>query len=52
MDKKELKFYAPPTCEVVELNVSVAILAGSRIEGLDNPDDITGGNQGKWGDED
>ena len=29
MDKKELKFYEAPTCEVVELNAHVALLAGS-----------------------
>lgn len=44
MDKKELKFYEAPAAEVVELNVSVALLAGSTVQGVDNPDDITGGN--------
>ena len=47
MDKKELKFYASPTCEVVELNVEVQLMAGSpttTIEGVDNLDDLTGGN--------
>jgi hypothetical protein len=44
MEKKELKFYETPTAEVVELDVSVALMAGSPIQGLDNPDDITGGN--------
>ena len=29
MDKKELKFYEAPACEVVELNASFALLAGS-----------------------
>ena len=29
MDKKELKFYETPACEVVELNAGVALLAGS-----------------------
>jgi len=29
MDKKELKFYEAPACEVVELNVTSALLAGS-----------------------
>ena len=29
MDKKELKFYEAPACEVVELNAHVALLAGS-----------------------
>jgi hypothetical protein len=30
MDKKELKFYETPACEVVELKASVALLAGSN----------------------
>ena len=34
MDKKVLKFYAAPACEVVELNVEAQLLAGSP-----NPDD-------------
>ena len=33
MDKKELKFYEAPACEVVELNAHVALLAGSKTEG-------------------
>jgi hypothetical protein len=44
MDKKELKFYEAPACEVVELNASVALLAGSDIEGVENQDDLNGGN--------
>jgi len=45
MDKKELKFYEAPACEVVELNASVALLAGSGdVEGVEDPEDITGGN--------
>jgi hypothetical protein len=44
MDKKELKFYEAPACEVVELNASVALLAGSDIEGVKNQDDLNGGN--------
>ena len=44
MDKKELKFYEAPACEVVELNASVALLAGSNIEGVENQDDLNGGN--------
>lgn len=45
MDKKELKFYDAPACEVVELKASAALLAGSPVEGVDNPGDITGGNE-------
>lgn len=44
MDKKELKFYEAPACEVVELKASVTLLAGSAIQGVDNPDDLNGGN--------
>ncbi len=44
MDKKELKFYEAPACEVVELNASVALLAGSVVEGVEDQDDLNGGN--------
>ncbi|MBR1613492.1 MAG: hypothetical protein IJ671_08185 [Succinivibrio sp.] len=44
MDKKELKFYEAPACEVVELNASANLMAGSPIEGVDNPGDLNGGN--------
>ncbi len=30
MNKKEMKFYEAPICEVVELNVVTPILAGSE----------------------
>ena len=43
MIKKELKFYEAPACDVVELKASLALLAGS-IEGVDEPDDLNGGN--------
>ena len=33
MDKKELKFYDAPACEVVEFNVKGQLLAGSTPEG-------------------
>jgi hypothetical protein len=29
MNKKEMKFYTAPACEVVELKASTALLAGS-----------------------
>ncbi len=37
MDKKELKFYEAPACEVVELNVVSSLLAASsgNAEGID-----------------
>ena len=39
MDKKELKFYDAPACEVVELNVVSSLLAGSgNAGGIDDPD--------------
>jgi len=44
MDKKELKFYEAPACDVVELKASLALLAGSAIEGVDDPGDLNGGN--------
>ena len=38
MDKKELKFYDAPACEVVELKSSTSLLAGSIQTGSDgNP---------------
>ena len=44
MDKKELKFYESPAAELVEMEVEVSLLAGSSTEGLDDDDDVTGGN--------
>jgi hypothetical protein len=44
MDKKELKFYEAPAMDVVVLKASVALMAGSPVEGVDDPGDITGGN--------
>jgi hypothetical protein len=44
MDKKELKFYESPAAELVEMEVEVSLLAGSDIEGVDDPDDLNGGN--------
>lgn len=44
MDKKELKFYEAPATEVVELKLE-GFLCASKIEGVDDPDDITGGNK-------
>lgn len=43
MDKKELKFYEAPACEVVELKASVALMAGSPgNEPGDVPDEEVG----------
>jgi len=44
MDKKELKFYEAPATEVVELKVKSQLLAGSPIQGVEDPDDLNGGN--------
>jgi hypothetical protein len=44
MNMKDLKMYEAPASEVVELNVVAPLLAGSGIEGVDNPDDLNGGN--------
>ena len=49
MDKKELKFYVAPACDVVELKASTALLAGSPIEGVENTDDLNGGNSNPEG---
>ena len=43
MDKKELKFYEAPACEVMELKASVALLSGSAgTEPGDVPDEEVG----------
>lgn len=44
MDKKELKFYEAPATEVVELKLE-GFLCASNVDGVDNPGDITGGNE-------
>ena len=41
--KKDLKFYEAPSQEVVELKME-GILCASNIEGVDNIDDLNGGN--------
>jgi hypothetical protein len=38
MDKKELKFYEAPACEVVELKANVSLLAGSGEPGSGDED--------------
>ena len=43
MDKKDLKFYEAPSLEVVELKME-GFLCASKIEGVEDPDDIIGGN--------
>ena len=43
MDKKDLKFYVAPTSEAVELKME-GILCASKIEGVDEIDDLNGGN--------
>lgn len=44
MNKKELKFYEAPACEVVDFEADVDLLAGSPIDGVDDPGDLNGGN--------
>ena len=44
MDKKELKFYEAPACEVEELELEGFLCASGEVEGVDDPTDITGGN--------
>ena len=44
MDKKELKFYAAPAGEVVELQLQGVLCASGDVEGVDNQDDLNGGN--------
>ena len=48
MDKKDLKFYVAPSQEVVELKME-GILCVSNIEGVDNIDDLNGGNDNPEG---
>lgn len=43
MEKKEQKFYEAPVCKEVELKLTANLLVGS-IEGVDDPDDLNGGN--------
>lgn len=44
MDKKELMFYVTPEVELIEAEVEAQLLAGSDITGVDDPDDLNGGN--------
>ena len=44
MDKKDMKWYEAPEVEIIEAEVEAQLLAGSPIEGVDNPDDLNGGN--------
>ena len=49
MDKKELKLYEAPACEVVELELQGMLCISGEVEGIENQDDITGGNSGLFG---
>ena len=44
MEKEILKWYETPASEVLELEVESQFLVGSPIEGVDNMDDLNGGN--------
>ena len=45
MDKKELKIYEAPAAEVVELKLEGFLCASGDVEGVDDQNDITGGNE-------
>ena len=45
MDKKELKFYEAPACDVVELKLQGVLCGSGDVEGVEDPGDITGGNE-------
>lgn len=47
MDKKELKLYETPACEVEELELEGMLCVS--VEGLEEEDDVTGGNKDFWG---
>ena len=49
MDKKELKFYEAPAYEEVEMELQGVLCASGDVEGVEDPDDITGGNKDLWG---
>jgi len=44
MDKKDLKFYETPTVELVDAELEGFLCASGDIEGVENPDDLNGGN--------
>ena len=44
MDKKDLKFYETPTVELVDAELEGFLCASEGIEGVENPDDLNGGN--------
>jgi hypothetical protein len=44
MDKKELKFYVIPSQEIIETELEGFLCASGDIEGVDNQDDLNGGN--------
>jgi len=43
MERKDLKIYEVPACEVVELKLQ-GFLCASKIDGVDDPNDLNGGN--------
>ena len=46
MNKKELKFYEAPAFEVVEVKMQGMLCVSGEMEGMENQDDVTGGNGG------
>jgi hypothetical protein len=44
MEKKMLKWYETPEMEIIQVEAEAQLLAGSPIVGVDDPDDLNGGN--------
>jgi len=44
MEKKILKFYETPAVEIIETELEGFLCASGDIEGVDNQDDLNGGN--------
>ena len=44
MEKKDLKFYEAPELEVLDMEIEGSLLDASKIDGVDNLDDLNGGN--------
>ncbi len=45
MNKKDLKMYETPACEVMEMEASVALLAGSNQSSAEDVSTETGGDE-------
>jgi hypothetical protein len=49
MEKKILKFYETPAVEIIEAELEGFLCASGDVEGVEDSDDITGGNKDMWG---